>query len=489
MSIPTHAVCPDHAAPFDVIADLFFDEVTDALVLGNRAGGKTAALAALHVANAYHKPPHSTAHIGAIQAQAKRCYAYYRQFLRHPLLRDLALDPKATGTDWENGSTIEILPGTEAQTQGGHPYIVTFDELEQGKVQPYRNAQAMPVEHYTTDGIRHPGQFVATSTRQSSLGMMQAALDEAEAKGTPIYTWCAMETMNGETCFVAGVPQCDTCPLYQDCEGRALQADGWRSRQEMIELAHRSDRDTWEAQHLCRKPDAKALIYAPFSKANISVDAVYKPGAGPLFLFYDWGYQDDTAILFCQYRDGRFYVFAELVGHGRSEREWVQAAIRMITELPGYAGPSYDDWGKAWDRGEWPDEWPEVWPEYAAGAPDSPQMRAEWKEHGVTTKAPGKVMPPIGMKVRAGQDVVRAAILTAGDTRRLFVSETCTVLIESMGKYRAKELTDGSFSPDADGSPANHAWSHCPDALRYGLWTLRRWLGLGSTGEGEGDGD
>ena len=479
--IPQQAICADHDAPFDFVADLFFERESDALVLANRAGGKTENVAALHLANGHFKPGHETSHIGAIEIQAKRCYSYYRAGLRSDELRDQAPDPHIRETVWRNGSRIEILPGTEAQTQGGHPYLVTFDELEQGKRQPYENAKSMPVEWRDKSGVRHPGQFVATSTRQNALGMMQRALDEAEESGTRVYTWCVIETIDGSTCRDAeGKALCDGCPIFAaGCAGKALGADGWRSREEIVRTFNRVGEDTWEAQHLCRKPDAKALIYAPFTGANITADAEYVEDAGPIHAWYDWGFTDPTHIAFVQYRDGAFYQFDELTGTGTAERTWVRALIARVMALPGYVGPTMEEWELVWNgRKDWPKPWPQPWPE-AAGDPSAVQMRAEFKEHGIGTKTAKSVKH----EVEKGQDVLRAAICTAGDVRRLFVHPRCAVTIRGLQNYRARELADGSFGPLPDPDPANHAFSHGPDALRYGMWTQRRALGLATGGD------
>lgn len=481
--IPRVAVCADHDAPFSFIADLFFERQSDALVLANRAGGKTMDVAALHLANGHFKPGHETSHIGAIDIQAKRAYAYYRAGLRSDDLREQAPYPHIRETEWRNGSRIEILPGTEAQTQGGHPYLVTFDELEQGKRQPYENAKSMPVEWTDADGKRHPGQFVATSTRQNALGMMQRALDEAEESGTRTYVWCALETIDGSTCRDdKGEPLCESCPIFNaGCEGRALASDGWRSRDEIVRTYNRVGADTWEAQHLCRKPDAKALIYAPFNSANVTEGAEYVAGGGPLYLWYDWGFTDPTYIAFVQYRDGAFYQFDELTGTTTAERTWLRMAIDRVMALPDYGGPTREQWEAIWaGRADWPRPWPSPWPE-AAGDPSAVQMRAEFKEHGIGTKTAKSVKH----EVEKGQDVLRAAICTAGDVRRFFVHPRCRVGIRGLENYRARELADGSFGPLPDPDPANHVFSHGPDALRYGMWTQRRALGLAVESGGE----
>ena len=474
--IPARSVCPDHDAPAAFVCDFFFHRATEALVLANRAGGKTEDTSDLHLANGYWKRGHETSHIGAIDIQAKRCYAYYLHGLRHPLLAGQAPDPHIRDTEWTNGSRIEILPGTDAQTQGGHPFLVTFDELEQGKRQPYENAKSMPVE-WQDGGEKRLGQFLATSTRQTSLGLMQRALDEAEANDIRVYTWCVIETIDGATCRDAdGAPLCEGCPIFNaGCEGRALNADGWRSRDDVLATYRRVGADTWEAQHLCRKPDAKALIYAPFSAANISEAAEYVPGAGPVYAWYDWGFTDATYIGLLQYRDGALYQFDELVGSGRSEREWVREAIRRIIDLPEYDGPTYEEWERVWATGEgWPDPWPNSWIEVAAGDPSAVQMRHEWKEHGVGARTAAQVTH----NVETGQDVLRAIIHAGGDVRRLIIHPRNVRTITCLQRYRARELDDGSFDPRPDPDPANHVFSHGCDMLRYGAWTMRKAFGI-----------
>jgi hypothetical protein len=480
--IPGKAVCDNHNAPLDFVWRFFNHELTEAIVLANRAGGKTFDTAALHLANGYWKPGFETSHIGAIQIQAKRAYAYYTAGLRHPDLREQAPDPHIGETVWLNGSRIEILPGTEAQTQGGHPHLASYDELEQGKRQPYENSKSMPVEWTNATGERHGGQFLATSTRQSGLGLMQRALDEAAETGTPVIEWCVFETM--EPCDgKEGRPDCEAeaCPLWQWCEGRAVDADGWRSKAEIVRLYNRVGRDTWEAQHLCLKPDAKSLIYAPFGPENITDSADYVPGEGQVWLFYDWGFTDPTHIAMVQQRGDAFYQFDELAGSNRSERDWVLAAVRRVLELPDYDGPDMAAWGQHWQTNDWPEEWPAVWPE-AIGDPSAVQLRSEFKAHGINAARPQIVKH----EVEAGQDVLRAAILSGRDMRRYFVHPRCKQTVRCLSNYRARELADGSFDPRPDPDPANHAFSHGCDALRYGFWRLRRILGI-SNPEGDGD--
>lgn len=227
-----------------------------------------------------------------------------------------------------------------------------------------------------------------------------------------------------------------------------------------------------------------ALIYAPFNATNITERADYLPDAGPIYIAYDWGFTDPTAILLCQYRDGTLHVFDELYGSGRSEADWVQEVVRRVIALPGYEGPTYEEWGTSWRDGKSPKQWPNLWPDLAAGDPSAVQLRAEFNRRGIGARKPKYVKHA----VTSGQDVLRALIETADEQRHLFVHPRCTHLIEGFENLRATEHEDGSFAPRPDPAPDNHAYSHAPDAMRYLAWATRRMFNIGSPPqEGEYD--
>ena len=217
-SIPRYSVCDDHDAPFDFVGDVFLSEITDAVVLAARATGKTDDMAQLHLANGYFKPGFETTHFGAIAMQAQRCMTYYEGGLKRPIfwpegVTTAGLVGGGKASRWANGGYLEILPATEAQTQGGHPHLTSLDELEQGKAQPRENAKSM-AEEYTDPltGEERVGQYIELSTRVTGLGLMQRAIDEAEERGTPVYTWCVLESMRP----CDGVGRNNLCDVVRD---------------------------------------------------------------------------------------------------------------------------------------------------------------------------------------------------------------------------------------------------------------------------------
>lgn len=216
-----------------------------------------------------------------------------------------------------------------------------------------------------------------------------------------------------------------------------------------------------------QREDAGGNIF-PFSEDNVSEDADYVPGKGFLYLSYRWGFNDSTHICIVQQRGGVFYVFDELVGSGRSEREWVADIVGRVTVLPDYDGPTLEEWQAIWAGGEsWPSPWPRVWP-HAVGDPDAVQMRTELKEIAI-----GATPPEMARHgVEQGQDVLRAAISSA----RLIVHPRCEATIRHLSNYRAKERIGGGFEPVPDPSPGNSVFAPGCESLQFLMWRLRRTL-------------
>jgi hypothetical protein len=120
--IAWRAVCPEHVAPFQFLADMFFGRVSSAAVHGARGSGKTRDLSILHLLHHHYRDAFQTSHVGAIMRQANLNYGYLKEYFRDPhFRRALAQDPLMSETRWKNGSRLEVLPGTVGATSGPHP--------------------------------------------------------------------------------------------------------------------------------------------------------------------------------------------------------------------------------------------------------------------------------------------------------------------------------------------------------------------------------
>ena len=119
--------------------------------------------------------------------------------------------------------------------------------------------------------------------------------------------------------------------------------------QEEVEDARRNlSKRVFRELYLAEPADSLSLIYSPFCTENVTEEAEYVKGTGQIYVGYDWGFTDPTHIGLYQYRDGALYQFDELVGSGRSEASWVEEIVARIAALPGYDGPTLEQWRRVW---------------------------------------------------------------------------------------------------------------------------------------------
>ena len=73
-----------------------------------------------------------------------------------------------------------------------------------------------------------------------------------------------------------------SCPLWEQCQGRARDSTGHIKKADVINKFLESDEDTWSVQYLCRRGSRKGLVYesfeatdGPIGKTNVSSDVRY----------------------------------------------------------------------------------------------------------------------------------------------------------------------------------------------------------------------
>lgn len=199
IDIPRVAVCPDHCAPFDFVADVYFYRTLRAIGMACRGGMKTLGMAVVGYLRERFTAGVEAAHVGAVEMQARRAYNHFTRLLDMPTSEGL-VDPRNRTmgeTRWKNGSRVEILAGTINAVNGPHPQFTHADEVELMDPVVYSESLSMPKTGRNASGVEIPAQYVITSTRKRAHGMMQriwAECVEAEKKGflPPYkrYAWC-----------------------------------------------------------------------------------------------------------------------------------------------------------------------------------------------------------------------------------------------------------------------------------------------------------
>jgi hypothetical protein len=339
LEIPRIAVCEDHDAPFQVLADIYFERLDGALIMANRSGAKTMLSALIHLLNILFKPGVVSFSVGAQEDQSRRVYMHLQNLLkRHGKVDSADNHPLVVRmiqrlTDFKNGSKMEILVGTPTAVNGPHGAKVHTDEAELMDVVTYaesRNiSQSQDIEDPTAPGgVRHiPSQDWVTSTRKSGGGMMQGLINEiAEAKRNgfePPYelrSWCVFESSarvdncqvaypdlpNAEKCncdkVVKGKWEDDTHRRFSDvCKGRLARSGGYLTLRDIQKTFKKNDVNTWEAQQECSKPDIGGMVLRSWSRQRQGIKYwVPDPELGDFYMGVDFGSTDPNAVTWWQ---------------------------------------------------------------------------------------------------------------------------------------------------------------------------------------------
>ena len=195
-SIPRRSVCPNHGAPFDWFADVYFSRVRNSLAVAPRSGAKTWSVAILAALRCRFVPNTQAIVVGSIQPQSDACYEHVRDLLRMDPHDGVDVSLRSI-TRWENGSTLRTLTGSESSVRGPRATLAVLDEVDDWDPRILSVALGMRADRA---GIE--SQVVAASTRQHAHGPVAAIETEVKSDialgyepGWSLYQWCLRETM------------------------------------------------------------------------------------------------------------------------------------------------------------------------------------------------------------------------------------------------------------------------------------------------------
>src|ERR1017187_1777156 len=166
------------------------DNIQELLFVAGRGSGKTLGMAIAELMILLHDH-RDVVHVGAIQNQADRCYAYQKNFLYNRKLKpivtpadvpeDMRILEKANmskstfNVDGEK-LTMEVLPCTLKAVNGPHVPLVVIDEIDtvSGEgIKAFKDIAGMLDSKGGRKALR-----VGISTRKSRYGLMNQKLEE-----------------------------------------------------------------------------------------------------------------------------------------------------------------------------------------------------------------------------------------------------------------------------------------------------------------------
>lgn len=276
--IPRVAVCKNHVAPFQFIADVFFERETNVIVLANRSGGKTRDLSILNHLNSIHKPLFEIANIGAVKEQALKGFSYLKEYADKEWFNQDVVYSIMRETRYRNGSTVQVLSGTTAGVNSPHPLMLVVDETE---LISWRDVLMEALSMAQSKRGFKAVQILASTRKYASGNMYRLLVEKPKEPSWPykVYPWCLWETL--QKCRLSSCEQCkeiirikdgqpeswyDLC--HDDPErhprGKAKSSDGFYTLEDAWVKFTTLDWDIFNAQWLSLKPGRRGLVFDTF---------------------------------------------------------------------------------------------------------------------------------------------------------------------------------------------------------------------------------
>lgn len=492
--IPRVAVCDDHDAPFDFVADYYFERERAILVMANREGGKTRSVNIANYLNCEYKPGCEVCVFADIEAQSNKSYNYIKSFV---YMKDdegkkvpkpsIDGDPLRKETRWRNGSKLEVIIASPSGVNSPHPHKVHADEIDLMEREIWAESRSMASSGLGSDGKMIKSQDIATSTRKSTKGLMQEIIDESEkAKKLGVeppwrvYKFCIFESAK-EVPYCSCVPKeqrenrlnelgmdsnleckcekvlkgewAENVPrtLKSVCKGKFFKARGWMEYDDVIHKFTQNTPNVWVAQHECRRPMADGLYLPTWSRErNVIRNYEPRPEYGLIWQGIDWGGAEASAVLWIQgplhqplqvnntigsktiLPQGSFVIFKEI-------NEASMGATRLADKVVRQEIQYRNRFGGGW----------RVKARFADMA--GRQQREDWREHNPPLRTVWYISRDFDPTVECLQALVADNLLYADDVN-------CPGTCDDFESWRSK-----------DNKEVHDASSHNPAAARYCL--------------------
>lgn len=440
IAFPRKNPVPGSSSVFQFVADMFFERCTNAVLLANRNGGKTFAVAMVAALDSIFKPGCETASVAAVLSQANKGYKHFLNFIRAPKVWPHVVKSIQSHTDFTNGSIVEILTGTISGVNSPHPNKANADEVE---LMPWEVIQEF-LSMAKSDRDKGIGaRNILLSTRKYIYGSMQRILNDikkGQMPGFTVYTWNIFGVLEAYTLKdiekYKDLKKTDNngevVSFYDLVAPYAGETDGFYSLDDAAQKFSTMTLDTWRTQWTNEKPSREGLIYFMAEEGKNTAKTIWhkwmEHGVGQ-----DFGTSNPNVALLIEYDPTTeiYYVLAE--DYTR------RTAITDATE------DTYVEWAQEYAIEQWVCD--------PRGAGQILEMNKIFVDKGFDELA---IAAP-ATKIEDGIELIRA-LLREG--KLVIDAERCPELMEEIfSLYHYKEGTDTPEKKD----------DHGCDALRYYL--------------------
>ena len=443
LNVPRKPVCAHHVAPFEYLKRAYFEPAGDVVVWASRGGGKTRLGAAATILDLLHKQGVQVRILGGSMEQSLKMWEHLIPDLERCQVRHESRTFGSRVIELRNGSRAAVLPQSERAVRGLRVQKLRCDEVDLFEQPVWDAAQLVTksVDLHKANGgrvragdLHHVGGVVeALSTYHNAWGQMSRVIERANEHGTPVLKWCLLDVL--EKC--PPERDCKTCPLWEECGGRAKHIEGgFFSIDDAIVQKRRVSLEMWQSEMMCERPSTTGAVFKTFSPAtHVRKHDIDASRWKDLALGIDFGFNDPFICLWVvTTRDGEFHVVDEYV-----RREHVMHEHLIEIE------------GRPWGRPRW------IGCDPAGSGPNDQTATSNID----LLRRRGYRVRTHGSKIVDGIEQIRAALQLAAAAPVLFINDRCEQLIKALECYHYDPSARGE-NPKKDG-----VHDHLIDALRY----------------------
>ena len=452
LRVPRKAVCPHHVAPMAYLERAYFEPASDQVVWASRGGGKTRLGAVATLLDLLHKPNVQVRILGGSMEQSLKMWEYLLPDLERVGARDLARAVRGRTREVvlaSSGSRVAVLPQSQRAVRGLRVQKLRCDEVELFDHEVWHAAQLVTrttvprntEDEYASD---YPdvigGTIEALSTHHKMWGLMGQVIEHAQEKNVPIARWCMLDVL--EKC--PPERDCKTCPLHEECQGRAkTQCDGFYKIDDAIVAKRRASLEMWKSEMMCEKPSTTGAVFKTFSREkHVRHHEVDASRWRELALGIDFGFNAPFVSLWIVTTpDGEFHVVDEHVRRETPMHEHLAEIER-----------------RCWSKARW------VGCDPAGNGPNDQTAQSNID----LLRRRGYRVRTRGSKIVDGIELIRAALQPAAAAPVLFVHKRCERLIKALECYHYNPKTRGGGGGGGGENPQKDGeHDHLIDALRY----------------------
>ncbi len=458
LNVPRRPIIEGNTAPFDYLSHAYFEPTPslghnptrDAVVWANRGGGKTMLGAAATLLDMLFKPGIQISILGGSFEQSCKMHDHLLSLVDRPWFRHLLRsEPTQRYIELINGSRVRILAGSQRSIRGVRVHKLRCDEVEEFQRDAWEAAQLVTRSGFCGEKFIH-GCVEALSTMHRPFGLMAEITHGRNHEDTnerKLFRWSAIDVIENCSPFRS----CDSCELWQDCQGRAKHARGFVAIDDLIHQKQRTSIRTWAAEMMCQEPEVSHCVYAEFDNTKSIRSDIPEVENGAWIGGMDFGLRNPTVMLWARVGPPDHdptqrtihiideYIKSELIFDKHLE------AIHTRAELQG------------WPRVDW------------LGADPAGNQR---NSHSGVSDV--QVLRTSGYTVRTRQSHISDGIERIRrrlDHGTLFIHPRCQQLIKAIQTYHYDVKNPHREEPIKDGP------DHLCDALRYMVVNLE--LGSG----------